>query len=127
MLPGARITAYSTGIFTRLRLLDKIDYRSIRSSLDLRSNRTQIFNTGEAAGASGAFFFHSHDRRFIVKTMPKDELDLLLKILPDLHRHLLKNPESLLSRIYGVYTVKMKSYGAVHMIIMGNILRWDTD
>ena len=59
--------------------------------------------------------------------MPKGELDLLLKILPDLHKHLSNNPDSILSRIYGVYTVKMKSYGAVHMILMGNILRWDID
>ena len=57
--------------------------------------------------------------------MPKEELDVILELLPEFHKHLSKNPNSLLSRIYGVYTVKMKSYGAVHMIIMGNILRWD--
>ena len=50
-----------------------------------------------------------------------------MKLLPDFHKHLSSNRDSLLSRIYGVYTVKMKSYGAVHMIIMGNILRWDAD
>lgn len=59
--------------------------------------------------------------------MPKGELDLLLKLLPDFHKHLSENPDSLLSRIYGVYTVKMESYAEVHMIIMGNILRWDND
>ena len=57
--------------------------------------------------------------------MPKDELDLLLKLLPKFHEHLSRNPDSLLSRIYGVYTVKMESYGEVHMIVMGNVIRWD--
>lgn len=107
--------------------MDGIDFQQIKESFNLRLNRDQIHKTGEAAGASGAFFFFSHDRRFIVKTMPKDELDLLVKLLPEFHRYLSKNPDSLLSRIYGVYTVKMESYGAVHMIVMGNVNRWDNE
>lgn len=59
--------------------------------------------------------------------MPENELDLIIKILPDLHAYLSRYPDSLLSRIYGVYTVKMESYGPVHMIIMGNVNRWDNE
>jgi hypothetical protein len=43
-------------------------------SLDYKKNRDQIFSSGESSGASGSFFFFSHDRRFIVKTMSKKEL-----------------------------------------------------
>ena len=39
VLPGAKITAYSTSIFTRLRILDGIDFHQIKQSLDPRSNR----------------------------------------------------------------------------------------
>ena len=90
-------------------------------------NRDQIFKTGEAAGASGSFFFFSYDRRFIVKTMNDSELKLIQRILPNLHKHLKKNPNSLLSRIYGVYTVKMKGYEKANLILMGNTLRFDNE
>ena len=42
--------------------------------------------------------------------MIDEELTLLQRILPKLHKHLKKNPNSLLSRIYGVYTVEMQDY-----------------
>ena len=60
-----------------MRAMDEIDFRQISKSLNPRSNRDQIFKTGEAAGASGSFFFFSHDRRFIVKTMSGGELELI--------------------------------------------------
>ncbi len=125
VLPGAKITAHATSIFQRMRAMDKINFEQILKSLHPRKNRDQIFKTGEAAGASGSFFFFSHDRRFIVKTMTGTELNLLVKILPSLHKHLKKNPQSLLSRIYGVYSVAMQDYEEVHLILMGNTLRFD--
>jgi hypothetical protein len=40
-----------------------------------------VFKAGEGAGRSGSFFFFSHDRKFIIKTMTKEELDLYLNKL----------------------------------------------
>jgi len=73
-LKGASITAYAASIFQRLRLLDGINYRQILKSLNPNKNRNQIFSSGEGAGASGAFLFFSHDRRFLVKTISEGEL-----------------------------------------------------
>jgi hypothetical protein len=42
-----------------------------------------VFKAGQGAGASGSFFFFSHDRRFLIKTMTSGELKLFLKLLPD--------------------------------------------
>jgi Phosphatidylinositol-4-phosphate 5-Kinase len=42
-----------------------------------------VFNAGEGAGRSGSFFFFSHDKRFIIKTMSDAERKLFLnKMLP---------------------------------------------
>ena len=38
-------------------------------------------NTG---GASGSFFFFTEDKKYIVKTMPKSELDLLNSMANDI-------------------------------------------
>jgi len=41
-----------------------------------------VFKAGEGAGRSGSFFFFSHDRRFIIKTMTVGELNLFIRLLP---------------------------------------------
>jgi len=46
-------------------------------------------------------------------------------LLPDLYKHFKANPSSLLARIYGVYTVKMKNYDEVYLILMGNCLKFE--
>jgi len=58
-------------------LLDGINYKVIAKSLNPNKNRDSIFSSGEASGASGSFFFFSHDKRFIVKTMSNEELKLI--------------------------------------------------
>lgn len=76
-LPGCKITAYAASLFQRVRLQDGINFQRLFMSLDYKKNRDQIFSSGEASGASGSFFFFSHDRRFIVKTMSKAELKFM--------------------------------------------------
>lgn len=46
---------------------------SIIQSLDIESNRSAVFKAGESAGASGSFFFFSHDNKFIIKTLNKED------------------------------------------------------
>lgn len=124
VLSGATITAKAYSIFQRLRLLDNINYQSIFKSLDPNKNRSQIFSSGEASGASGSFFFFSHDKRFIVKTVSNAEMKLIEDILPDFYTHFKENPDSLLARIYGVYSVNMKGYAPVNLILMQNTLKF---
>jgi hypothetical protein len=82
-----------------------------------------MFGAGKSQGRSGSFFFFSHNKRFIVKTIPKNELNTLNKILPDYAKHLHENPKSLLARIYGVYTFKIEGIKAVHLILMENVIQ----
>ena len=82
------------------------DIDTIRQSLSPSLNRDQIFKSGEGAGRSGSFFFFSHDRMFIVKTMTKQELNCFLPIVPDYIEHNKKHPDTLLAKIFGIYTVK---------------------
>ena len=91
-------------------------------SLSPEFNRDMVFKAGEGAGASGSFFFFSHDRRFIIKTMTDAELKLFLKLLPDYELHFSENPDSKISRIYGVYTIRMEKIATVHLMLMANTL-----
>ena len=82
-----------------------------------------VFKAGEGAGRSGSFFFFSHDKKFIIKTMTKAELDLFLRLLPSLAHHYKKVPDSLLVKKFGVFTVKRRGVQAVHIMLMENTLR----
>ena len=92
-------------------------------SLSPKFNRDSVFQAGEGAGASGSFFFFSHDKKFIIKTIPKDELNEVLRLLPALKDHYRNNPRCLLSKIFGVFTVKTKTMSEVHLMLIENILR----
>ena len=98
-------------------------FEVLHASLSPKYNRDMVFKAGEGAGRSGSFFFFSHDHKFIIKTMTKGELDLFLEMLPRLSEHHKKTPRSLLSKIFGVFTVKMKAVDPVHIMMMENTMR----
>jgi 1-phosphatidylinositol-4-phosphate 5-kinase len=81
-----------------------------------------VFQAGEGAGRSGSFFFFSHDRRFIIKTMTKSELTLFLTILPAYMAHLKTNPHSILAKIFGVFTIKLGWLNELHVMLMENTI-----
>jgi len=82
-----------------------------------------IFKAGEGAGRSGSFFFFSHDQKFVIKTMTTEELQLMKKIMPKYKAHLKKNPNSLLSKILGLFTVEATNFSTVNIMLMENTLR----
>ena len=95
----------------------------LHQSLSPKYNRDMVFKAGEGAGRSGSFFFFSHDKKFIIKTMTNGELKLFLSILPNLAEHYRKVPDSLLAKKFGVFTVKRRGVQAVHIMLMENTLR----
>lgn len=70
---------------------------------------------------SGAFFFYSHDRQYMIKTISGDECKFLMKILENYYIHLLSNPNSLLTRFLGLHRVKPHKRKQKHFLIMGSV------
>lgn len=79
-----------------------------------------VFKAGEGAGRSGSFFFFSHDRKFIIKTMTSGELELYLKLLPEFCNLFKTNKNSLIAKIFGVFTVNTEFMKEVHVMLMEN-------
>lgn len=74
-------------------------------------------------GKSGSFFYFSLDSRFIVKTVTKSELNFLRSILPHYYQYIKDNPDSLLTRIYGLHRVRLAPHQQyLSMTVMGNVL-----
>lgn len=57
--------------------------------------------------------------------MRGDEKDTFLSVVQDYHRHLVRNKKSILSRIYGVYTIKMNHLRPVNLVLMQNTMKTD--
>jgi 1-phosphatidylinositol-4-phosphate 5-kinase len=92
----------------------------IKASLSAEFNRESVFKAGESQGKSGSFFFFSHDKNFIIKTMTQSDLDTFKKVFVKYFEHVSTHPNSILARIYGIYTVKMEEVEPVNLILMGN-------
>ena len=75
------LTAHCLQKFKILLELDGITENEIWDSLSLLKNRNNVFTAGESQGKSGSFFFYSYDKKFIIKTLLKDEKVTILRIL----------------------------------------------
>lgn len=91
-------------------------------SLDLERNRQQVFKAGEGAGASGSFFFFSKDGKYIIKTLKRGEKDVFLNLIDDMIHHF-RNHDSLIAKIYGIFTIKSNMFVPVDIILMESVVK----
>ena len=120
------VDAFFVNSFAKLRAQDRIDVEHILESLMPENNRSNVFKAGEASGASGSFFFFSHDKRFVIKTMTRTEKDFFFsKFGKAYFKHFNQNPSSFIARIYGIYTVKMKGHEEIHLMMLAHTLKID--
>ena len=104
--------------------LDSVTKYDINTSLAMEQNRDSIFRSGEGAGKSGSFFFFSQDNKFLIKTATDGEKNLLIKLLDPLTEHIQSSEnESLLARIYGLFTVSSNVFASVSIILMQNTVQ----
>ena len=90
-------------------------------SLQIVKNYQNIFKAGEGAGKSGSFFFFTFDNRFLIKTLQGEEKSKLLNMMNLYINHIKEtNNESLIARIYGIFTFKTNQFNAVDVMIMQN-------
>ncbi|CAM0876248.1 unnamed protein product [Alopecurus aequalis] len=72
-------------------------------------------------GKSGSFFYLTQDERFMIKTVKKSEVKLLIRMLPSYYKHVRRYKSSLITRFYGVHSVKPNGGHKVRFIVMGNL------
>tara|TARA_B110000285_G_scaffold202767_1_gene238328 strand:- start:111 stop:452 length:342 start_codon:yes stop_codon:yes gene_type:complete len=80
-----------------------------------------VFNAGEGAGQSGSFFFFSEDKKFLIKTMRGSEKQKMLEMVDEMIAYLKENNnQSLIARIYGIFTIKTNVFKSIDFLIMQN-------
>ena len=102
---------------------DDSNFENFHQSLSPKFNREMVFKAGEGAGRSGSFFFFSHDRKWIIKTMTSGELNCYLKRAEAFAKHFSSNKNSLLAKIFGCFTVNTPYMKKVHIMLMENTMQ----
>lgn len=112
------LKVYAPDIFNEFVRSDS-SFINIKNSLDFFANKVQIEKaSGADGGKSGEFFFFSHDRKLIIKTIPDVEKDMMIKILEKYHAHWKKYPDSIISKAYGLFTYESTELGLKFNIIV---------
>uniref|UniRef100_A0A803NL92 Phosphatidylinositol 4-phosphate 5-kinase n=1 Tax=Cannabis sativa TaxID=3483 RepID=A0A803NL92_CANSA len=72
-------------------------------------------------GKSGSCFYLTQDDRFMIKTVKKSEVKVLLRMLYSYHQHVCRYENSLVTKFFGVHCVKPVGGQKTRFIVMGNL------
>ena len=119
---SVRFIEYGPHVFKYLReQVFNITHDEFLESVTLNDNAN--INSVKAKfseGKSGAFFYMTHDEKYMVKTVSQSEAKTLLRILPGYFEHVRKYPGTLITKFCGFYSIKL--YGTrLWFIIMKNV------
>ncbi|XAR68420.1 1-phosphatidylinositol-4-phosphate 5-kinase [Bertholletia excelsa] len=111
---------YCPLVFRTLRKLFKVDAADYMLSICGDDALRELSSPGK----SGSFFYLTNDDRYMIKTMKKAEVKVLLRMLSAYYNHFRSFENTLLTKIYGVHCVKLNgpAQKKVRFIIMGNLM-----
>lgn len=110
---------YAPLVFRNLRNFWSVEkYEYMNSICNPDSNFLEFVSNSK----SGMYFFISHDKKYMIKTLKTYECKFLRRILPHYFQHMIKNPNSLINQYYGLHRVKMPHLNRkIHFVVMNNI------
>ncbi|MED6220292.1 Phosphatidylinositol 4-phosphate 5-kinase 9 [Stylosanthes scabra] len=100
-----------------LRELFKIDAADYMMSICGNDALRELSSPGK----SGSVFFLSQDDRFMIKTLRRSEVKVLLRMLPDYHHHVKSYENTLITKFFGLHRIKPSSGQKFRFVVMGNM------
>jgi 1-phosphatidylinositol-4-phosphate 5-kinase len=105
---------YAPVTFTKMRQHFGIDNDSYVESM--QATAKERFSEGKSA----AFLYFTGDKRYVIKTCTDEECAFFQKILEMYALHMLKHPLTLVTRFYGLHSVRL--YGRmIHFCVMESV------
>ncbi|XP_047094344.1 phosphatidylinositol 4-phosphate 5-kinase 9-like [Lolium rigidum] len=108
---------YCPMVFRNLREMFKIDTADYMMSICGSDALRELSSPGK----SGSIFLLSQDDRFMIKTLRKSEVQVLLRMLPDYYRHVHTHENTLVTKFFGLHRVKPSSGQKFRFVVMGNM------
>ncbi|KAF6171556.1 hypothetical protein GIB67_018080 [Kingdonia uniflora] len=108
---------YCPMVFRNLREMFKIDAADYMMSICGNDALRELSSPGK----SGSVFFLSQDDRFMIKTLRKSEVKVLLRMLPKYHDHVHTYDNTLITKFFGLHRIKPSSGQKFRFVVMGNM------
>ncbi|PWA63664.1 phosphatidylinositol-4-phosphate 5-kinase 2 [Artemisia annua] len=108
---------YCPIVFRHLRELFQVDPADYMMAICGNDALRELSSPGK----SGSFFYLTQDDRFMIKTVKKSEVKVLLKMLPSYYEHVCRYENSLVTKFFGVHCVKPVGGIKTRFIVMGNL------
>ena len=123
---------YAPHVFQSLRKESGISDEAYIRSIGVDTFKNAFFDqlylmlSENSSGKSGSFFFHTSDRRFMIKTIHDAEFHKLLDTLPRYHRYVINHPSHLLTKYFGLHQIKCfnkdRQVYKFNIVVMNNFL-----
>ncbi|KAK4792717.1 hypothetical protein SAY86_023152 [Trapa natans] len=112
---------YCPVVFRTLRQLFKVDAADYMISLCGNDALRELSSPGK----SGSFFYLTNDDRYMIKTVKKTEVKVLIRMLPSYYNHVRKFEDTMVTKFFGLHCVKSTgpAQKKVRFVIMGNLFR----
>ncbi|XP_010067728.2 phosphatidylinositol 4-phosphate 5-kinase 6 [Eucalyptus grandis] len=110
---------YCPVVFRTLRKLFKVDAADYMISICGNDALRELSSPGK----SGSFFYLTNDDRYMIKTVKKAEVKVLLRMLPAYYNHFRAYENTLVTKFFGLHCVKLTgaTQKKVRFVIMGNL------
>ncbi|KAL9329811.1 hypothetical protein ACSQ67_004814 [Phaseolus vulgaris] len=108
---------YCPMVFRHLRELFAIDPADYMLAICGSDSLREMSSPGK----SGSIFYLTQDDRFIIKTVKKSEVKVLIRMLPSYYQHVCQYKNSLVTAFLGVHCVKPVGGQKTRFIVMGNV------
>ncbi|XP_027336794.1 phosphatidylinositol 4-phosphate 5-kinase 7-like isoform X1 [Abrus precatorius] len=108
---------YCPMVFRNLREMFKLDAAEYMMSICGDSGLRDLSSPGK----SGSIFYLSKDDRFVIKTVKKSELKVLLNMLPKYYRHVGDHENTLITKFFGLHRITLRGGKKVRFVVMGNM------
>ena len=116
-----KISSYCPFVFHHIRLIDNISIDDILSSLDPMNNIKNIKSMKVSGGRGNNCINNTWDKKLIIKTIETTEKKILLEKMIIEYHCLMKESNSLLSRIYGIFEIELEDKGRINVMIQKNM------
>jgi hypothetical protein len=111
---------YAPMVFSHIFKVDHLSIKQILASLDPEQNLKIIKDSFASGGRSSNPIIFTHDKKFLLKTITKEEKNIFIKMLPEYHRRM-RDCKSYLCRIYGIFRIRVYNKQDAHIILMRNM------
>ena len=117
------ILSFCPFVFHHIRLIDNISIDDILSSLSPIKNfeNINIKSMKVSGGRSSNSLINTWDKKYIIKTIDKNERKLLVEKMIEDYHCLMKESKSLLSRIYGIFKIEQRDKSCINIMIQKNM------